>query len=329
MTRNLNLPAGVHAGISDEDYHGDLLTDRPTLSSTLARELLSRSPRHVWTHHPRLNPDFQEEPKAVLDIGRAAHRATLGAGGDYVVYPAALLSSNGAVGTKAAKEWEAEQRDAGRTPIKQETLDRILAMRRVLGGALQEIGLRLDPAVSELTALAEVEGVLCRARIDNAPVVSFKGRRILVDFKTCEDASADACIRACENYAYDSQAAHYLDTWKAATGEERTFLHIFQEKSAPWEVGFVRLHDAPGDEGDWLQSAREKMAYARRQWAHCLLTDTWPGYPRQVAVIGARKFYLDRWANQGTNDWQDQAAPKPSQDAINAARRAQAPEGVS
>lgn len=321
--RHLNLSAGVHA-VGGGDYHADRLRETPTLSSTLARTILNQSPRHAWTAHPRLNPDYAPKNSKTFDFGRAAHRAVLGAGGDYAVAPEDVLASDGSLSTKAAKAWLAEQREAGVTPITQDNADKLDAMMEVMKAALWDLGLVLDPACSELTALAPVEDVWCRAMIDNAPAKPFKGKRLLIDFKTTEDASPDACIRSVENYGYDAQAAFYLDAWAAATGEARTFLFAFQEKSPPYEVGFVRLHDAPGEETDWLEDARSKVAYARRQWAHCLAVDDWPGYPRQIGIVGARSFHRAKWAAQGANDWTE--APKPTPDTLRASYAAQAPE---
>jgi len=320
---HLGLAPGIHR-VSAEDYHADVLREGPTLSSSLARTILNKSPLHAWTAHPRLNPEHVSKDSATFKIGRAAHREILGAGTSCAVVPPDLLSSDGGIRSNEAKAWVAEREAKGITVVKQEVADQVAAMRVVMMEALVDVGLTLDPLCSELTALAPVDDVWCRVMADNAPARPFKGKRLLIDFKTTEDASPDACIRSVESYGYDTQAAFYLDAWKAATGEARTFLFIFQEKSPPYEVGFVRLHDAPGDEADWLEDARSKAAYARRQWAHCLATNEWPGYPRQVAILGARSFYRKKWADQGASDWTE--APKPTPDTLRASYAAQAPE---
>ena len=89
-----HLPPGLHFGLPDHVYHADP-SPRPSLSSTLARVILDQSPLHAWTRHPRLNPFYESEDRKTFDIGRAAHRAVLGAGGDYVAYPPEMLASNG------------------------------------------------------------------------------------------------------------------------------------------------------------------------------------------------------------------------------------------
>lgn len=314
------LPPGVHR-IDADAYHADRLRPEVTLSSTLARTLLDRSPLHAFTAHPRLNPAFEPTDRKTFDIGRAAHRAVLGQGGDYVAYPADLLASNGAASTKAAKDWAEEQRAAGRTPLKADEVDKIGAMADATRRALAAMGITLDPARSELTALAEVEGVWCRAMVDNAPEqpIRFRdgARKVLVDFKTTEDATPDAMVRSVESYGYDVQAAFYLETWAAATGENRDFLFVFTEKSPPHETSVVRLLNEAGHSGDWMEDAKAKTAAARMTWGECLRTGVWPGYPRHILEVGARGFYRQRW--------QDQAGRAASAAALETAYRFQSP----
>lgn len=112
-----HLAPGIYADIPDHVYHSDTLTDRPALSSSIAK-LMLRSPLHAFTAHPRLNPEWGPVEKKTFDIGRAAHRAVLGRGSDYVAIPDGLLASNGAASTKAAKEWIEDARERGLTPLK-------------------------------------------------------------------------------------------------------------------------------------------------------------------------------------------------------------------
>ena len=315
----MTLTPGIYPDISDTAYHADALTDRPALSSSIAK-LMLRSPLHAFTAHPRLNPLHESKDSKVFDLGRACHRAVLGRGSDYVAIPGELLASNGAASTKAAKEWIEDARAQGLTPLKAEEVDQIGAITDHVAARLKEMGITLDPADSEITAIGEVDGVMCRARFDNLP----KRVGVIYDLKTCEDASTDAVIRAVERYGYDVQAAHYLDALHAATGQRRKMRFIFVEKSAPYEVAVIELHDDPNSESDWMTAARSKAAEARRMWAECLASGEWPGYPRRVQIIGARGWEQARW-EQKMADKPDPAA-KPSAEALKAAYEAQAPE---
>lgn len=302
--------------MTSAEYHADPCP-QPSLSSSLAKLILDRSPLHAWTASPRLNPDWLPTERKTFDIGRAAHRAALGRGEPVAIIPYDVMDANGNATTKAAKEFIAEAREAGMTPIKPLEADSVAQMAEKARAALAEMGITLDPARSELVATAQIDGIWCRAMIDNAPA---DPRLPLYDFKTCEDASPEAVIRAVMNYRYDIQAAHYLAVWEAATGEKRKFRFIFQEKAAPHEVAVVQLHDNEADEADWMLDARSKAREARRLWAECLTAGHWPGYPARVAVIGAPSYYRQKWADRPVG------ATKISSEAIARASAWQAPE---
>jgi hypothetical protein len=315
------LPAGVHS-IAADAYHADP-APVPSLSSSIARVLLNQSPRHAWHASPRLNPDWEPTERKTFDIGRAAHRLVLGAGSDFEVIPSDLLAANGAASTKEAKAFIEDCRARGVTPLKEAEADAVQLMAAAVTDRLDAMRIKLDPARSELAALAQVDGIWCRAMVDNAPA---DPRLPLYDFKTTTDASPEAVVRAVEAYGYDVQAAHYLDTWQAATGERRRFRFVFVEKEAPHEVSVVELHDAQDDPADWMATARSKAREARRIWGECLAADEWPGYPARVAVIGARSFHNQRWADRETG--MPVTTKKPTADALRAASQFMAPEGM-
>lgn len=300
--------------ITAEDYHADPCP-APSLSSSVARILLDQSPLHAWTACPRLNPDWLPTESGVFDFGKAAHRAVLGVGESFTAIPADLLSDDGGVRTKAAKEWVQQARADGLTPLKGEAIERINAMVAKIAGKLSANQIELDPAQSEVVAVAQIDGIWCRAMVDNAPP---DPRLPLYDFKTTTDASPEATMRAVMNYGYDIQAAHYLATWKAATGEDRVFRFIFQEKTAPYEVSVIEVgHDS-------MTMAGKKIARARAMWRNCLEADDWPGYPAGVHRIELPEFMHARWLERESAeaDYRN----RTGQDILDAARRWQAPE---
>lgn len=270
--------------LTSAEYHADP-APLPSLSATLAKIITRQSPAHAWHASPRLNPDWEPTSKKTFDIGRAAHRAVLGCGDDYVTLPDDILASNGAASTKEAKAFIADARDKGVTPIKQGEANDIEAMRVVAHARLAEYDIALDPARSELAAFAEIDGIWCRAMLDNVPTNSALP---IYDFKTCEDASPQACLKAILNYGYDIQAEHYRAVWQAATGEDRRFVFIFQEKSAPYEVTLVALS------GQFQDIGQTRVARARRLWRDCTTTNNWPGYPVGLHQVDAPAWLLER-----------------------------------
>lgn len=326
------LSTGIYPDVSDEMYHGDQMTTAPALSSTIARLVINRSPLHAWTAHPRLNPDFEPVDRKVFDIGRAAHRAVLGKGGDYAAIPEGMLASNGAASTKAAREFIEDCRAEGLTPLKAAEVEQVETMADKLVRRLTEYGITLDPAFSEMTAIAEIDGVVCKARADNAPAAPLRipgiptPRKVLIDFKTIEDASPEAARRSVENYGYDFQGCWYPEVWKAACGEDRDMLFVFQEKAAPNEVAIVHLLNEPGHSGDWFEDARAKTAAARARWSECLTSDRWPGYPNGIITLEARSFFRQSWQDRAARL---SATSKPTAKALRAAYEAQAPHQIA
>jgi hypothetical protein len=273
--------SGIHR-IPSAKYHADP-APLPSLSATLAKIALSQSARHAWCASPRLNPRWEPLNSKTFNIGRAAHRAVLGHGDDYVAIPDELLSSNGAIGTKDAKAWVASQREAGRTPLKSDEVEQIERMADIARDRLVEYGITLDPERSELCGITQVDGVWCRAMFDNVPHIG-----PIYDFKTCEDASPQACLKAIVNYGYDVQAEHYLAVWEAITGEQRPFVFIFQEKSEPHEVTLIQLS------GMYRDVAQHRIARARKLWGECVRTNIWPGYPAGIHEVDPPAWLVER-----------------------------------
>lgn len=282
QTKPAPVSIGTVMRLPSADYHADPAPE-PSLSATLAKLLIKRSPKHAWQASPRLNPDCAQVHKKTFDIGRAAHRAILGVGDDYEVIPSGLLAKNGAASTAEAKAFIAGARDRNVTPLKPDEVEQIEAMRAVAHAHLAECGVTLDPERSELCAVAQVEGVWCRSMFDN---VAWTGP--IWDFKTIEDASPDACMRAVLNYGYDIQAEHYRAVWKAATGEDRPFVFIFQEKPAPHAVTLIRLS------GSFEAMAKRRAARARKIWADCITANNWPGYPIGMHEVDAPAWLVER-----------------------------------
>lgn len=317
------LPRGVHH-IDPDRYHADPCRI-PSLSSSLARLILDQSPLHAWTDSPRLNPNFESKNTKVFDIGRAFHREVLGAGEDYAVVPENLLSSDGGIRSNAAKEFVANLRDQGITPVKQEEADAVRAMVRSARELLADLRMPIDPAHSEVTVLTEIEGTWCRALIDNLP----PGQPYFIDMKSCVDASPEACVKAVARYGLDVQLAHYRDCILAETGEDRIPRLVFVEKTPPYGAHVVELYDGshiadlkdPDRDPDWWEDARSKIRDARFYWRQALETGRWRGYPRAIATIGAPAYHRQKWADRAP------IATAPSRAAKEAARQMMAPHG--
>lgn len=266
-------------------YHSDP-TPTGSLSSSIAKTLLTKSPHHAWLAIPRLNPNWQPVDKKTFDIGCAAHREVLGKGADWVEIPADLLASNGAASTKEAKDFIAQARARGQTPIKADEGQAVQEIARAVRSRLTGMGIVLQPSRSEMAAFAEIDDVWCRALVDNAPD---DPRLPLYDLKTTTDANPEKLAKTIAEYGYDVQAQHYREVWRAATGERRQFFFIFVEKDPPYEVCVVRLTN------DDLEMAKKRISRARQIFRDCMTANDWPGYPREVVELKLPEYHHTKW----------------------------------
>jgi hypothetical protein len=253
--------------ISAAEYHADAPCPTPSLSSSIAKILLTRSPLHAWTAHPRLNPAFERTEAEHFDIGTIAHAMLLQG-----VEVATVIEAND-WRTKAAQEQRDEARRAGRVPILRKHYDRVVAM---VESAREQLARHRDAAdmftcgLPEQTILWEEDGVWLRARLDWLHT----GNALIDDYKTTGvSAHPDAFTRTLYGNGYDIQEAFYRRAVLAATGIEARFRFCVQETAPPHALTVVELDPGSKALGD------RKVEEAIRIWRKCLKGNHWPGYP--------------------------------------------------
>jgi hypothetical protein len=277
------------ADLAAADYHADKLKDVPTLSSSIANILLTRSPLHAWTAHPRLNPDWQPDDDAKYDVGTVAHQILLdGAAAvdvhDYVDWR-----------TNAAKKDAAETRAAGRIPLLAHQFEDVMAMCNAVAKQLQAFNadpLPLTAGKPEQTMVWQdtQTGVWCRARIDWL----HDDLSAIDDIKTTtRSAHPEAFAKNLYSYGCDVQAAFYLRGIAAL--EERLnyaapqWRWIVVETTPPYGLSVIEPGPAV------LELADAKVEAALKLWAECLERDSWPGYATKVATAELPAWEEARW----------------------------------
>lgn len=264
---------GMYADIPEADYHGD----RGSLSQSGAKKLLPPSCPAIF-HYERENPPAT---KKHFDEGHAAHALVLGAGDPIVEIPDELLSSAGATNTKAAKEFIAEARANGNTPLKSDSYRTVHAMADAL---------RAHPLATTLFSAGRPEvsayweddetGVTRRCRFDWLPD-SIPGRRLVVpDYKTTTDANPNKFAKSAADYGYYMQAPWYLDALAALDVDyDAAFVFVAQSKTPPYLVSVVQLdHDA-------LTLGHRLNRLALEIYADCESSGVWPGYGDDVHYV--------------------------------------------
>lgn len=266
---------GLYPRIPDDVYHGDL----HSLSSSGARVLANRTPAEFLEYR-----NTPAKPKPHYDFGHAAHLMVLGAGAKLFVMDPAVhgRTKDGGIAQnpKATSAWkaaEAKAREQGKTCITKEQMD--VAQRMAGKVYAHPLAARLlEGGTPEVSAYHhdDATGVRIRARFDCLP--ERKNRPIIVDYKTTEDASLEAFVKAVERFGYNQQEAWYTDAAAEHGLVDAGFVFIVQMKIPPF---LVAVHTI---EPDWVQHGRKLNRAAIDLYSECAATDTWPGHPETVGV---------------------------------------------
>ena len=263
----------------DETYFADPC-ETPSLSQSVAHELVSRSPLHAWQMHPRLG-GTKRPPTVAKDGGTLIHAVLLGKGHDSL----AVIDVDD-FRTKAAREQRDEALAAGKTIIKAAVFEEAEKVAAVIAGRLLAFGIDLRKGESEVRIeWREQDGCLCRGMMDNLQI----DRATIYDVKTIRSADLHTCQQSIMRYGYDIQGAAYrsaVGKLHPETAGRLTFIDIFVETKPPYAVSPLE-HD-PG-----LRALGEdKWQRACQAWVECLRTDRWPGYCAEVGLVTAPAWAL-------------------------------------
>lgn len=275
-----SLPAG--------DYHADPC-EQPSLSSSIAHILCTRSPAHAWAAHPKLNPNYQPREDPRFDVGTAAH--------------AIMLEQDNAIVIVNADDWRKkdaqEARDLaraqGKIPLLAKTFEEVgemlIAVTRQLTDHHARPALFQDGLAEQTLIWDEPGDVVCRARLDWLR----DDRATIDDLKTTtRSASPDSYARQLFGVGGDIQAAFYLRGVQELYGATPEFRWVVVETSPPYALSVI----SPGP--DILSIGAKKVAYAINLWRQCLATDDWPGYPQDICYAELPAFEEARWLERET-----------------------------
>lgn len=262
----------------------DYVTDpcpSPSLNAGTAQRLLTQSPRHAWTQHPRLNPDYQTDESARLDLGTIAHALLLERDASRVVVVQADDWR-----TKAAKEQREEARALGKLPILHKDYDLVngLVLSAECTLAESEVADDWATAIPEQTLCFEQDGVWFRSRPDKAT----PDWRVLFDYKTCAGSASPAAWARGPliTHGYDLQAAIGLRGVKALELAERTtFVFVCQELAPPFALSLVSLSP------QYLTIADNRLELAAAICGDHLESKDWPGYSSRIAYVDPPSYY--------------------------------------
>lgn len=268
--------------VTIDEYHADAASPVPTLSSSIAHTLLTRSPLHAWTEHPRFG-NVRPPPTEEVDDGQIIHGMLLGKGPQLEVIKADNYR------TKAAQEIRDAARAAGRIPIIERKFAEVVSAAGKIKDNMAAAGVVLDGESEVAIEWTEENGVLCRCRLDH-----YKDGTIY-DVKKIVSADAETCKRSANTYGYDIQRAAYVSAVEHLTPEREgrvPFLFVFVEMEPPYCVVVRPPSSALCALGE------SKWRRARSLWKRCMDDCHWPSYApgelealewamlREEAIIG-------------------------------------------
>lgn len=287
--------AGLFANMSTAEYFADP-APLPSLTQSLVKTLLDRSPLHAWYAHPRLNPDFVRDEDTKYDIGNIAHRLILGRGRELVV-----LSDFDDWRKKDAQQARADAQAEGRLAVLGKHYATADRMVRAAQEALQRRDMpdifREDHGDAELCAIWQEGKTWCRQLMDWLSA----DRLTFADYKTTlESAAPHALARKMVNDGWHIQAAmaeRALAKLDAANIGRRRYLFVVQEAQLPYALSVVELSETA------LTMGRKQLDAGLKLWTRCLTTDYWPGYPLQTIVPEFPEWAEAQWLDREVNEF--------------------------
>lgn len=251
------------------DYQADRVSDVPSLSCSIAKIMLEQSQLHARLAHPRLNPHYEPEEDSRFDIGTAAHAMLLERTSANIIW-----CEFDDWRKKDAREMRDRVREQGKLPILARYQQVLSAMVAKAHECIHESELAgiLDTGTSEQVIAWQEGETHCRSRLD----LLSADLRVVLDYKSTENAHPDAFIRQIGRMNYDLQAEFYTRGVKALVGAEPRLVFLAQEITAPFACSLIALSNA------YREVGKAKVTRALRLWAECMSTQKWPGYSAQI-----------------------------------------------
>jgi hypothetical protein len=295
--QKLELPPARLLECTPAEYHRDPC-ETPSLSSSTAKVIVSESPLHAWTRHPRFghvapgaaaNDDeddaSEEDDTEAKDNGSIIHNLILGKGADIVVIEADSFR------TKVAKAMRAEARAAGQIPI-------LVARFDALSQAAESLRRRLPSYGYELTGESEVAiewyergvygPVRCRSMLDHV----FINDGVIYDVKTIRSANPKHIGRTWIEKGYDLQAVCYPRALEALRPKLKGRIEmdfLFMEIKPPYAI-------VPCDpDAAILEVGRMRWGRAVQLWEDCLAKNAWPSYTNSRVTVEAPHWQITEY----------------------------------
>ena len=297
MAYSITKP-GIYFDIAAADYFADP-APTPSLTQSIAKTLLERSPAHARLEHPRLAPpkdgadEEAEKYVAAQAIGNAAHSILIGRGKD-------LAEANfDNFRTKAAQEFRALNEAAGRTVVLSKHLEQASNIVTATRQQLDAIGWRtaFREGHGEIVIAWQEGDLWLRSMLD-----WLDDRGDVYDLKTTGLSVAPHVVgRMAAEAGWDIQAAMHERGLNWTSGADRkarrNYRFVAVENEPPYALTAIELSET------WLTMGRKKLNIAVSMWAQCMATNTWPAYPQHAITPEYPSFKEASWLDRETSEF--------------------------
>jgi hypothetical protein len=280
---------GIFLDMSAATYFADPCPE-PSLTQSIAKVLIERSPAHARLAHPRLNPDYRSDDEGydkAKAIGNAAHKLTIGRGKEICIIEADNFR------TKVAQETRDQAAADGYVPILAKHHKAARDLANTIRGALDMTGCvdAFYKGHGEVVIAWEEDGIWFRSMID-----WMVSPNELYDLKTGGTSAAPHAVpyRMAEQ-GWDVQAAMQergLDVLDPAGAGRRTFRFVAVENEPPFALTVHELSESV------MTMGRKKLQHAVGIWRHCMEHGEWPAYPPLIHVPEYPGFKEAQWLDR-------------------------------
>lgn len=260
---------GIHPNLSNEDYHGH----KESYSRSALMEF-KKSPYRYWANY--LNPDkpTREVTEAMI-FGSAFHEFILEHELFYSHYAAIPMDIDRR--TKKGKEAYEDFLKEGKQLFTYKQMEQLNSMRNALGKHSKAMQLIEGATYEQSYFWTDPESeLIVKARPD------ILHTNMIVDLKTCADASPRAFQRAMVDGGYHMQGAMIRDAVRTLEGRDiSAVINIAIEKIYPFSIGIYIIDEYALDAGE----AEYKAILLSLK--HAIAYNEFPGYEVQTVSLPA------------------------------------------
>jgi hypothetical protein len=266
------IEIGIYTDLSNEQYHAD-----PAISRTGIMEFL-KSPRKYWARY--INPERPaKETKKDWTLGSAFHTLIL----EPQLFPITygmkpnpvLLKDVGREAYEKHKELIKITESSDLILLAVDDWNNLFEMKKSLENH-KEAWLLIEGAIYEQSYFWRDahSGLMIKARPD------ILHDNMIVDLKTCTDASSHAYQREMVQYGYAIQGAMCRDAVFELTGKTiNTVINICCEKTYPYEVAIKIIDESA------LEWGHKKYKQALLDMKACFESGVWESYEPEIVSL--------------------------------------------